>query len=204
MTPVNSAQTEGEARSMVPPVNTCHNLMENLGMPDHIRRHSVMVEQAAALIGRAHIENGAELSMKRIRAGALLHDIAKAECIETGGDHAARGREMCLEHSFGEIAEIVGEHVRLQGFIREGPVLEKEIVYYADKRVNHDRIVSLDERLEDLIARYGRGREDLIGRIEENFALCRDLERKLFRDLEFGPESLSRIAPGASARPPGP
>ncbi len=187
---------------MTPPVHACLALMEALDMPEHIRRHSVMVERAAALIGRAHIEKGAGLSMDRIRAGALLHDIAKAECLRTGGDHAAKGREMCLDRAFDEVAEIVGEHVRLEGFLPHGPVLEKEVVYYADKRVNHDRIVSLEERLEDLIARYGKGKPDLIGRIERNFALCRDLEQKLFRGLDFGPESLSRIAPPDGSPPP--
>jgi uncharacterized protein len=178
---------------MIPPPDMCLSLMEKIGMPEHIRRHSIMVEQAALMIGAAHIQSGTRLSEEAIRAGALLHDIAKADCFETGEDHASKGRDMCLDLGFGEIAAIVGEHVRLVDFRPEGEILEKEIVFYADKRVNHDRIVSLEERLEDLILRYGKGRRDIIERIERNFAVCRDVERKLFYGLDFGPEALARL-----------
>lgn len=178
---------------MVPTVRMCRSIMVQRGMPEHIQRHSRMVERAAALIARTHIEAGADLSLDRVRAGALLHDIAKAECIETGGNHAVRGAEMCIELGFQEIAGIVEEHVRLREFRANGGVREKEIVYYADKRVNHDRIVSLDERLADLIVRYSQGREDLKRRMVENFEQCRLVERKLFRELGFPADALERL-----------
>jgi len=181
---------------MVPPVDICLALMEEFGMPEHIRRHSIMVEQAAVRIAEGHIVRNGRLSLEIVRAGALLHDIAKAECLASGGDHAARGREICLALGFEEIAEIVGEHVRLQGFRAEGEVLEKEVVFYADKRVNHDRIVSLEERLEKLIERYGKGREDLERRLARNFEVSRKVERKLFRSLDFPPDALPRLVPG--------
>lgn len=185
---------------MIPSLDTCLSIMEEIGMPEHIRRHSIMVEEAAVMIGKAHIQSGADLSEDMIRAGALLHDIAKAECLETGRDHSARGRDMCRELGFDEIATIVGEHVRLDGFRPDGSILEKEIVYYADKRVNHDRIVSLEERLEDLILRYGKGQKDRIERITQNFAVCRDVERKLFHGLAFSSWDLAGlISPGRAA-----
>jgi uncharacterized protein len=177
--------------------------MEAVGMPEHIRRHSIMVEQAAVLIGSARIRAGEPLSEEKIRAGALLHDIAKARCLETGGDHAAIGRDMCTGWGFHEIAAIVGEHVRLVDFRPRGPVLEKEIVYYADKRVNHDRLVSLEERLADLVLRYGKGREIIIERIRGNFTVCREVERKIFAGLEFGPGSLAAlVSPGREEASP--
>lgn len=178
---------------MIPTPDACLSLMVEKGMPEHIRRHSIMVEQVASMIGAAHIRNGAALSEDKIVAGALLHDIAKARCLETGEDHSAKGKEMCLELSFDEIASIVGNHVRLEDFSPEGAVTEEEIVFYADKRVNHDKVVSLEERLEDLLLRYGRGRREVMERIERNFAVCREVERKLFRGLEFGPEDLDPL-----------
>lgn len=178
---------------MVPSVHTCRSIMAEIGMPEHIQRHSIMVEQAAVLIAQAHIRAGADLSLDIIRAGALLHDIAKAECFQSGENHAARGSAMCLEQGFDEIAGIVEEHVRLRDFHTNGGVRAKEIVYYADKRVNHDKIVSLDERLEKLILRYGAGREDLQQRLEDNFHQCRAVERKLFQGLGFNAEDLSRL-----------
>ncbi len=181
---------------MIPSPDMCLSLMEEIGMPEHIQRHSVMVERTAALIAEGWIQSGARLSEDLVRAGALLHDIAKAPCLATGEDHAAKGRDMCLEMGFHEIAEIVGQHVRLRDFQPHGDVLEKEVVFYADKRVNHDAIVSLEKRLADLIERYGRGDGERIDRIRKNFEVCRDVERKLFSRLAFRPEDLAGLIDG--------
>ena len=56
-----------------------------------------------------------------------------------------------------EIAPIVGEHVRLKNYHLNGAFSEKEVVYYADKRVKHDRVVTLKERQDYIIERYGTG-----------------------------------------------
>jgi len=36
----------------------------------------------------------------------------------------------------------------------DSEVNEKEIIYYSDKRVNHNEVVTLEKRLEYLIDRY--------------------------------------------------
>jgi len=63
------------------------------------------------------------------------------------------------------------------------------VVFYADKRVNHDQIVTLKEREEYILKRYGRDQEELCRRIKSNFRLCWQVEEKLFRKLKFSPES---------------
>ena len=128
--------------------------------------------------------------MERVRAGALMHDIAKSMCIESGDDHSAKGREICIENGLDEIADIVGEHVRIRNHQLESPVSEIEVVFYADKRVNHDVVVSLEERLEYLLERYGRGIDRYHQAIRKNFEICRLVEAKIFRGLGFGPEDL--------------
>jgi putative nucleotidyltransferase with HDIG domain len=165
--------------------------MEIYEMPAHIRDHSIMVERIAAILTVALQEAGAILSLEKVRAGALMHDIAKSICFGSGEDHSAKGREICIRHGLEEIAEIVGEHVRMRNPLLEGPVTEKEIVYYADKRVNHDAVVSLEERLEYLIERYGKGLEPLSRAIADNFQICRQVERKIFSTLYFTPEDLT-------------
>lgn len=178
---------------MIPTIQLCIELMDRHEMPDHIRRHSEMVRTAARLLVDAHLDAGAGLSREMVVAGALLHDIAKARCIQTGEDHALVGGEICVQNNFEEIAEIVAQHVRLRDYSHEKDISEKEIVFYADKRVNHDKIVSLDERLSDLIVRYGKGRRDISERIRTNFEVCRQVEHKIFKDLEFGPADLPRL-----------
>ena len=63
-----------------------------------------------------------------------------------------------------------------------------EIVYYADKRVRHDSIVSLAERLEYILDKYGGSDADTHNRIKNNFEKCEQLEKYLFARLNFSPE----------------
>jgi putative nucleotidyltransferase with HDIG domain len=164
--------------------------MDRYGMLEHIRDHSIVVEKVASLIARGLVEAGESLSLRKVTAGALLHDIAKTPCLGTGQDHAAKGEEICLQNRLDEIADIVGEHVHLRGYSLTSPVVEKEIVYYADKRVNHNRVVSLEERLNYLIDRYGGDEREIHRLIRDNFELCKALEKKLFAKLAFAPDAL--------------
>ena len=136
---------------------------------------------------------GCDISMERITAGALMHDIGKTPCLNSDADHADVGRKICIRHHFQEIAEIVGQHIHLKGYLSAGPICEREIVYYADKRVNHDMVVSIEERLEYLLDRYAKGREELKRLIRSNFDQCRDVERKIFSLLEFEPADLNSM-----------
>ena len=175
---------------MIPSADTCFELMDRYGMLDHIKDHSIMVEKVASLIARSLVEAGENLSLRKVTAGALLHDIAKTPCLGTGRDHAAKGEEICLQNRLYEIADIVGQHVHLRGYSRTSPVVEKEIVYYADKRVNDNRVVSLEQRLNYLLVRYGRNERAIHRLIKENFELCKALEKKLFAKLAFTPDAL--------------
>ncbi|MFA4855017.1 MAG: HDIG domain-containing metalloprotein [archaeon] len=64
---------------------------------------------------------------------------------------------------------------------------EEKIVYYADKRVNHDKIVSLDERFDYLLKRYGIEKG-----IRRTFLHCKPLveklEKEIFSKIDAGPE----------------
>lgn len=178
---------------MIPSAERCYELMKEYGMPDHIRAHSIMVERVASILAVGLRDAGENVRSDKVTAGALMHDIAKKLCLNTRQDHAEKGREICLAHHLDEIADIVGEHIRLKGFKTDGPVSEKEVIYYADKRVNDDVVVSLKERLKYLLGHYGNGDAGLCRKIQENFALCREVERKLFGKLNFDPQDLGRL-----------
>lgn len=160
-------------------------------MLGNIRSHSMVVEKIAGVIAKGLNEAGMEISLERVVAGALMHDIGKTLCLNTREDHAVKGMEICLQHNFDEIAEIVGEHISLMSYSPDESINEKEIIYYADKRVNHDKVVSLDERLDYLIVRYARNQDRLTKLIRANFDLCREVEAKLFEHLNFRPEDLA-------------
>jgi len=167
--------------------------MEICGMPDNIKAHSIIVEKIAYIIARGNIDAGFNISIEKVIAGSLMHDIGKSLCLNSKADHAAKGSEICIQNNLSEIADIVGEHIKLKRYEPEGAVMDGEIVYYADKRVNHDKVVSLDERLEYLLMRYANNK-DTIGRlIRKNFRECREVEKKLFARLNFRPEDLAEM-----------
>ena len=163
-------------------------------MLDNIRAHSVVVAKITRLIAQGLRDAEIDISVKIATAAALLHDIGKTASLKSGQDHSEIGRQICLKNHLDEIAPIVAEHVRLKSYSLNGKYSEKEIVFYADKRVNHDQIVSLNERLTYILERYGRDHDELRQAIKANFYLCEQVQKKLFNKLRFSPESLSRMA----------
>jgi hypothetical protein len=128
-------------------------------------------------------------------SGALLHDIAKTPCLKSGCNHAKAGAELCRSLGLPEIAEIVAAHVILSDFAparyQQGIFSAQEIVYYADKRVLHDKIVSLPERLDYILEKYSGGDARRQQGIRDNFRKCGELENHLFSFVNFPPEQLA-------------
>ncbi|MEW6595511.1 MAG: HD domain-containing protein [Thermodesulfobacteriota bacterium] len=176
---------------MIPSLRQCFELMDEYRMLANIRDHSLLVARVAGLVAENLARRGVAVSVELAVAGALLHDIAKTACLDCDGNHAAMGSEICRRHDYGEIAGIVAEHVLLRDGLAPGCCREKEIVYYADKRVLHDRVVGLDERLDYILARYGRNDARLHGLIRENFLLCRQVEERIFALLPWRPAELA-------------
>lgn len=175
---------------MIPQIDECISLMTVYGMLDNIKAHSLKVERVARLLAVNLRKAGISLSLEKVSAGALLHDIGKTICLGSDENHAEKGKEICLKNNFAEIADIVEEHIRLKNYNPDTDISEKEIIYYSDKRVNHSEVVSLEKRLEYLLERYAKNDGYLTGKIKENFILCEKVEKKIFSILSFTPEDL--------------
>ena len=182
-----------DAPFIIPGVNECLDLMEQYHMLPNIKDHSIVVTEVAGVITNGLIAAGYDLSLETVIAGALLHDIGKTACLDNDDDHAARGLEICLAHNLKTIADIVAEHVILKNYAPQNGFAEKEIVYYADKRVNHDKVVSLEERLAYILERYGMNNEVRCRAIKRNYARCQDLEKRMFSFLTFDPADISEL-----------
>ena len=174
---------------MIPDRAACRAELEREQVPEHICRHSEQVARVTLSLARALNGGGHCLDMALLEAGALLHDIRKFHTVTEGGNHAKLGARWALEHGYGEVAPLIERHVALGLWDPRGPVTEAELVNYADKRVRHTELVSLDERFEDLLQRYGTS-EKARKRIGEHWATVRELEAKIFKQLEFGPEAI--------------
>lgn len=184
----------------LPSLAECIGMMEQYAMLPNIRHHSLVVARLAdqLLDGLCTFTPEQPQADRRlVVSGALLHDIAKTPCLGSNCDHAKAGAEICLRHGFPEIAAIVGQHVLLREYdpqrYRRGHFTPEEIVYYADKRVRHNVVVNLDERLEYILDHYGKGNANRQALIRENFNKCLGLEQYLFRWLPFGPTELGRF-----------
>ena len=177
----------------IPSVKECLDLMEQYHMLPNIRDHSIVVARVAEIITDGLTGVGHELSMDKVIAGALLHDIGKTACLDNDDDHAAKGVAICLAHDLKPITDIVGEHVILNNYSSENNFTEKEIVYYADKRVNHDQVVSLEERLAYILERYGMNNVVRCQAIKKNYALCQNLEKRMFSLLSFEPFAIPEL-----------
>lgn len=186
----------------IPSVQQCLQIMEEEEMLPNIRAHSIMVTRVAHLLfvelGKSQLKNIPVPAEELILAGALLHDIAKTPCLVTGCHHAKKGRDFCEKNGFPEVGEIVREHVWLFDFSPEryasGHFFAKEIVYYADKRVRHDSIVSLATRKEYILERYGNNDPERHRLIKENFDNCEQLETFLFTALSFAANDIQQRA----------
>jgi len=136
---------------VIPSLDQAIGLIERSLMPPHILVHSIMVRRVALVLGASLVRRGSVLDLALVEMAALLHDISKMECVGTGRDHALMGQDFLSAHGYPLVGDVVGQHVRL----RSMELNEAMVVNYADKRVMHDRVVSLDRRFVDLMARYG-------------------------------------------------
>lgn len=182
----------------IPDREQCLLLMDKYSMLDNIRAHSLTVALVAEQLHDllcSSLPSDILPNRKTVTAGALLHDIAKTKCLQEDCRHAEIGAQICFEEGLPEIAEIVSEHVILTDpdltRWQAGSFLAKEIVYYADKRVKHDKIVTLDERLEYIIDRYGKNSDYIIHHIRKNFTTCQNLEKAIFAPAGLTPESFT-------------
>ena len=163
--------------------------MHHMDMLDHIARHSITVCHVAVTLIDRLCKHEVHLDRNLVRASALLHDITKTRSLTTHENHAHTGAQVLSDMGYPDVGAIVGQHVKLpDDFISKFPD-EAAIVHYADKRVLHDHVVSLDERMTYILERYGQQPEHR-PRIYETWDMVRALEHRLCEILSTTPDDL--------------
>jgi uncharacterized protein len=165
------------AYDSIPSRQECLRLMEAYDMLPNIKEHSITVCRFALALAQAANQAGSTFNLAAIEAAALLHDITKTRSLETDENHARTGADLLQELGYAPIAGMVLEHVTPADH-GGGDITAGELISYADKRVLHDRIVSLDERFSYLYERYGRD-ELAVQRINRGRIRTRQIEDKL-------------------------
>jgi putative nucleotidyltransferase with HDIG domain len=176
----------------IPDERGCLALLRKHNTPEHIIRHCLAVWQAAKIIGEGLLSKKHPIDMNLLRAAGILHDIGKYPCIVDGYRyHDRKGQEMLDEEGLHEVGRIVARHVVLND--REGdPIREKHVVFYADKRVVDDKLVSLEERFDYLFRTYAKSPE-AASRLQEMKDETIRLEEKIFKLLDFEPGDLKGL-----------
>ncbi len=175
-----------------PSKKECFRLIQKMDMMDHIVDHSIMVSNVALCLCRFLEEKFPQINIQAVRSAALLHDITKTRSFSTGETHSDTGYTLLKSLGYPEIGDIIRQHVILDPNTNDTSISEQEIVNYADKRVLHDQIVSLERRLEYIRVRYG-AKPEFRNRVKIMWKSALNLEKKLFEQLPFKPSQLQDL-----------
>ena len=176
----------------IPSSKECYELIREMDMMDHIVDHSEQVCRVAVCLADKLNHKGIDLNFELIRASALLHDITKTRSFRTKENHAETGGKFLQERGFIEVGHVIAQHVKLDTYVASSSPVEAEIVNYADKRVLHDQIVSLKDRMAYILERYADGMESR-ERILGLWAKSKDLEKRIFSYLPFFSDELKQV-----------
>jgi putative nucleotidyltransferase with HDIG domain len=169
----------------LPTRKQCLNLLKEHHVPSHILKHSLAVTKLAVFLAERLKEKGLPVDVNLIDRACLLHDIVRI-CDFKELDYSKFQQNIAQESKvkWQQIKErfkgISHEDAAYNLLKEKYPVLalavkkhryvavldekekpttwEEKLVYYADKRVMHDRIVPLKERLEEAHRRYAARR----------------------------------------------
>ena len=147
-----------QKQGCVPTDEDCFALWRKYAMLPNVQKHSLMVAHIATWLAERLQHAGVALSVQLVRASALLHDLAKSYCILHGGGHASLGAAWAVaELRNYALAQGVLTHVCWPWEIPDACHIGQLpfLVIYADKRVKHDQCVTIEQRYEDLLMRYG-------------------------------------------------
>jgi len=168
--------------------------MTQYGMLENIVDHSIKVTRVALFLSRELNKRGQRIDLELVEAASLLHDLTKTECLTTRKDHAKTGCKVLQAMGYERVAQVVAEHIVLSKGKNPSSVSEEEVVNYADKRVQHTRIVSLEERFEDLLERYGVNDQWAAAHWEQLKRDTFEIEVKIFSFLNIDPGNLDRLS----------
>lgn len=149
-----------------PDETECAAMQDAIGTPEPTRRHCAVVAELAVEIAERLVAKGVSIDIDAVRAGALLHDIAKVE-----PDHAAAGARYVAAFGFADVARIVADHMEL-AFEPGQPIDERHLVFLADKLIKGERRVSLDERFATALTAFASNPEALAGALRRRGAVA--------------------------------
>jgi putative nucleotidyltransferase with HDIG domain len=201
----------------LPSRNECLALLEEYNVPPHIVSHSKAVAKLAVFLAQRLNENGEVVDAKLLEAACLLHDLLrvhdfkepdykkfernlpkkeKAKWQNLRAKYKASSHEdvayEILKEKFPALALTIKRH-RYMALLDENEKpqnWEEKLLYYTDKRVMHDKIVPLKQRLAEGHKRnihlHGSAEQSKIN-TEKVDPLIYEMEKEIFEKIALDP-----------------
>lgn len=172
-TPSDYAALKGRRSTEdVPDGEECASILTKLGVPQNVIAHSIKVAELAGVLAVYLNFAGAGLSLPLVLASGLLHDIARDR-----PRHAAEGSKLLAEMGYPRVGSVAARHMDIES---TGPsVDEAELIYYADKCVDEDRLVDPEDRFQKSLDKYAGTagvREKILARLDNTRKIGRRIE----------------------------
>ena len=159
---------------LIPTQDECIRILKENDVPDNIIAHTKAVCRFALRAVDFLDKNGIPVNRDLVAAGALLHDIKKL----SKNDHVVEGYTLIKSMGYDEVALTIKRHglANLHDSDFVPKTWEEKIVFYADKRVKDDKVVSLEQRFEYIRQRYKREET------EHEYKYAKEIEKEIFGD----------------------
>jgi len=157
--------------------------------PGWLRTHSALVGAIATRLAEAHAAAGTDLDVRIVALGGYLHDIGKSPLLAGDArDHTILGPLVLAAEGLPELAELSRRHpVYAPRDLATAPrTLPEKIVYYADRRAGQ-RVVTLEERIDEQLARF----PELAHLRASDLVMAKAIEAEVFRGIALRPEDLT-------------
>jgi len=151
----------------IPSADECRALMIRHSVSQKVIDHCMAVADLAGHMANALNSAGCVLDIGLAVSAALVHDLAKGS-----PRHAVEGARILREMAFSRVADIVAVHMD-HTVERGAPVTEAEVVFLADKWIQDDRKVSMEERFQAKLRKYGADSK-----------VCREIRKRLGNAIE--------------------
>jgi len=207
----------------LPTKEECYNLLKEYHVPRNVVAHSENVAKVSIFLAKKLKDKGQDVNIELVERAALLHDLVRIcdfksfekdhfkdfgfEITDDEYEEMKKVREKfidqhhaeacfdILKEQYPELALVIKKHryIYIMSKNDKPKTWEEKIVYYADKRVKHDEIVSLKDRLDDGEKRNHHMAEKDSERRAKLRNLNFELEKEIFNIIEINPEALNNL-----------
>lgn len=202
---------------MLPSREECFEIFKQYHTPANIIRHSLAVSKAANYLADKFYQAGLEIDKDLVDRAALLHDVLRVCDIKNDlytfmdstdktpankkiwqeqrkkykNQHHAEATAELFQDKYPRMAAVIRKH-RLSAIINNSlRTWEEKIVYYADKRVDHQKFVSLDKRISEGKKRWQVKKNQ--DQSSEILNKMKELEKEIFDKIKEKPHAINLL-----------